>query len=156
MAGGAADCQFWLADVTTHCRTFELKHGKKLSVAAASKYLQNILLSYRGYGLSMGCMMAGSDEAGQHLYYVDNDGLRIKGELFSVGSGSTYAYGVLDNHYHYDLTVDQAVELGVRAIYHATHRDTGSGGVVRGNENINTQCTIFIRLDGQRFMMDQM
>jgi 20S proteasome subunit beta 5 len=23
------------------------------------------------------------------------------------------------------------VELGVRSIYHATHRDTGSGGVVR-------------------------
>ena len=30
------------------------------------------------------------------------------------------------------MSVDDAVELGVRSIYHATHRDTGSGGVVRG------------------------
>lgn len=135
MAGGAADCQYWLADLTTHCRTYELKHGKRLSVAAASKYLQGILLAYRGYGLSMGCMIAGQDPSGQHLYYVDNDGLRLKGNMFSVGSGSPYAYGVLDNFYKYELTLEQAVDLGVRAIYHATHRDTASGGVVRGTES---------------------
>lgn len=43
----------------------------------------------------------------------------------------TYAYGVLDTFYRYDMTVQEAVELGRKAIYHATHRDTGSGGVVR-------------------------
>ena len=63
--------------------------------------------------------------------------MRLKGDLFSVGSGSTYAYGVLDNNYRYDLTLDEAVELGIRSIYHATHRDTASGGVVRGNYDLN-------------------
>lgn len=66
------------------------------------------------------------------MYFNDNDGLRLLGDLFSCGSGSTYAYGVLDTYYRYDMSLDEAVELGVRAIYHATHRDTGSGGVVRG------------------------
>lgn len=80
----------------------------------------------------MGCMIAGTDLSGQHLYYIDNDGMRLKGDIFSVGSGSTYAYGVLDNNYRYDLTLNEAVELGIRSIYHATHRDTASGGVVRG------------------------
>ena len=89
-------------------------------------------MSYRGTGLSMGCMLAGTDDKGQYLFYNDNSGLRLAGKIFSVGSGSTYAYGVLDSFYHEGLSVDQAVELGVRAIYHATHRDTGSGGVVRG------------------------
>jgi 20S proteasome subunit beta 5 len=56
----------------------------------------------------------------------------LKGHKFSVGSGSTYAYGVLDTHYNYNMKVDDAIELGIRSIYHATHRDTGSGGVVRG------------------------
>lgn len=55
----------------------------------------------------------------------------MKGHKFSVGSGSTYAYGVLDTHYNYNMKVDDAIELGIRSIYHATHRDTGSGGVVR-------------------------
>ncbi|CAD8138114.1 unnamed protein product [Paramecium pentaurelia] len=131
MAGGAADCQYWLAYLANHCRTYELKNGSKLSVAAASKFLQGILIGYRNSGLSMGCMIAGTDTTGQHLYYIDNDGMRLKGDIFSVGSGSTYAYGVLDNHYKYEMSLNEAVELGIRAIYHATHRDTASGGVVR-------------------------
>ena len=30
------------------------------------------------------------------------------------------------------MTVEEAVKLGQTAIYHATHRDSASGGVVRG------------------------
>ena len=110
---------------------------------------------------------------------VDNDGTRISGNLFSVGSGSTFAYGmvfvralelltcwtraraaleiiwgafmtlclllmpmwpvlwwwwtgILDTYYHYDMTVDEAVDMAKRAIYHATHHDCFSGGMVRG------------------------
>ena len=55
-----------------------------------------IRYQYRGYGLSMGTMVTGWDKTGPQLYYVDNDATRIHGDLFSVGSGSTYAYGVLD------------------------------------------------------------
>lgn len=33
------------------------------------------------------------------MYYVDNEGGRLKGDRFSVGSGSPYAYGVLDSGY---------------------------------------------------------
>lgn len=33
---------------------------------------------------------------GPALFYVDSDGTRLKGDIFSVGSGSTFAYGVLD------------------------------------------------------------
>lgn len=64
----------------------------------------------------MGTMIAGWDKTGPHLYYVDNDGTRMKGNIFSVGSGSTYAYGVLDSHYKHELSLDQAVELGILKI----------------------------------------
>ena len=81
-----------------------------------------MLYSYRGMGLSVGTMIAGWDETvsqtnlnifitplkttfdilthwiqGPGLYYVDNEGGRLKGDRFSVGSGSPYAYGVLDS-----------------------------------------------------------
>jgi 20S proteasome subunit beta 5 len=87
--------------------------------------------SYKGRGLSMGVMIAGTDHKGPQLFYVDNDGNRLKGNIFAVGSGGTYAYGVLDSYYKWDLTDKQAVDLGVRAINEATHQDSGSGGVVR-------------------------
>ena len=44
-------------------------------------------------------MIAGYDPQGPALYYVDSDGQRTSGQVFSVGSGSLYAYGVLDNGY---------------------------------------------------------
>lgn len=67
---------------------------------------------------------------GPGLYYVDSDGTRLSNDMFSVGSGSTYAYGVLDSGYRYGMSVEEAYDLGQRAIYHATHRDAYSGGVV--------------------------
>lgn len=129
MAGGAADCSFWERNLGMQCRMYELRNGKRITVAAASKLLANTVNSYRGYGLSMGTMITGWDETGPQLYYVDSDGTRLKGNMFSVGSGSTYAYGVLDNYYRKDLTVEEAIDLGKRAIYHATHRDAYSGGI---------------------------
>jgi 20S proteasome subunit beta 5 len=130
MAGGAADCQFWERNLGRQCRLYELSHGKRITVRAASKLLANTVYSYRGSGLSMGTMVAGWDAAGPGLYYVDSDGQRTSGKVFSVGSGSLYAYGVLDEGYKWDLSVEDAIELGQRAIYHATFRDAASGGCV--------------------------
>jgi len=131
MAGGAADCQYWERYLGMQCRLYELRNKKRISVAAASKILGNIMYSYKGYGLSMGTMVAGWDHRGPNLYMVDNDGTRFSGNIFSVGSGSMFAYGVLDAGYKEDLTIKEACELGRRAIFHATHRDAASGGIVR-------------------------
>jgi 20S proteasome subunit beta 5 len=131
MAGGAADCFYWETNLARVCRLYELKHGERISVGGAAKILSDMVGQYKGYGLSMGTMIAGWDHKGPSLYMVDDDGIRMKGNIFSVGSGSVYAYGVLDSHYRFDLTIEQAVELGRRAIYHAGHRDAMSGGVVR-------------------------
>jgi len=130
MAGGAADCSFWERELGRQCRLYELRNKERISVAGASKLLGNIVYSYRNYGLSMGTMIAGWDKTGPNLFYVDSDGTRLKGQRFSVGSGSTYAYGVLDTGFKHDLSPEAACELGRRAIYHATHRDAYSGGVV--------------------------
>merc|ERR1719495_2994313 len=131
MAGGAADCSFWERNLARQCRLFELRNKERISVAAASKLLANTMYSYRGYGLSMGTMIAGWDKLGPQLFYVDSDGTRLKAEWgFAVGSGGTYAYGILDTHYKYDLEDDEALELGRRAILQATHRDAASGGYI--------------------------
>ncbi|CAN7992351.1 unnamed protein product [Ixodes hexagonus] len=131
MAGGAADCVYWQRVLSERCRIYELRNRERISVAAASKLLANILYNYKGMGLSLGVMISGWDKRGPGLYYVDNEGNRISGSLFSCGSGSTYAYGVLDNGYRYDMDDEEAFELGRKAIYHATFRDSASGGIVR-------------------------
>ena len=49
----AADCQFWETYLGMQCRLHELRNKERISVAAASKYLSNLVYSYKGMGLSM-------------------------------------------------------------------------------------------------------
>lgn len=48
-----------------------------------------------------------------------------------TGSGSTFAYGVLDTGYRFDLSKEEALSLAQRSIFAATYRDAYSGGTVR-------------------------
>lgn len=131
MAGGAADCFYWEKYLSKIIKIYELRNNDRISVRAASTILSNILYQYRGYGLSCGIIMSGCDYSGFHMFYVDDSGSRVEGNLFSCGSGSTYAYSILDSGYDYNMSLQEAVELGRNAIYHATFRDGGSGGCVR-------------------------
>jgi 20S proteasome subunit beta 5 len=84
---------------------------------------------------------------------VSDDGERISDNLFSVGSGSIYAYSILDasykyrksfylilsisnmNIFRYEMSTADAIDLGRRAIVHAAHRDAASGNIVRSMLN---------------------
>ncbi len=48
MAGGAADCQYWERYLGMLCRLYELRNKERISVAAASKILSNIMYNYKG------------------------------------------------------------------------------------------------------------
>jgi len=143
MAGGAADCQYWETYLGMQCRMHELRNKERISVAAASKILANIVYEYKGAGLSMGTMICGWDKTGPQIFYVDSDGSRLKGDIFSVGSGATFAYGVMDQGYKWDLTDEEAQELGRRSIVAAGHRDAFSG---------NTNNLYHVRQDGWEFI----
>mmetsp|Transcript_16947 Transcript_16947/g.26314 ORF Transcript_16947/g.26314 Transcript_16947/m.26314 type:complete len:99 (+) Transcript_16947:1-297(+) len=64
------------------------------------------------------------------IYYVDNTGVRIEGDQFAVGSGGTFALGILDTERRHGLSEDEAIALGIKAIRHATFRDAYSGGFI--------------------------
>lgn len=68
--------------------------------------------------------------SGPGLFYVCSDGTRLQGTLFSVGSGSPYAYSILDQGVRWGLTVDEATSIAREAVYRATHRDAYSGNCV--------------------------
>jgi 20S proteasome alpha/beta subunit len=164
MAGGAADCQHWIRALKAEALFHELterhdtgynsgsdsctnkpvnRRGRRMSIARASRILSDILYSNRGADLSVGTMIMGYDDdplpdefdAVPHIYYIDNTGLRISGDLFAVGSGATFALGILDTATTQDyrmekMTVEEAIALGIKAIRHATFRDAFSGGYI--------------------------
>lgn len=133
MAGGAADCSFWIRFLRNESKMHELIHeGRAISVARASRLLSTVLYGNRGLDLSVGTMIMGYDQRdGFSIYYIDNTGVRIKGDMFAVGSGSTFALGILDTEERkFDMSEEEAVALGIKAIRHATLRDAASGGFI--------------------------
>jgi len=138
MAGGAADCSFWIRKLAARAALFEAEEERRMPIARASRFLSSVLYSYRGAGLSMGTMIMGYDEDRHgrtipvcRIFYVDDRGTRIEGDMFAVGSGSTYAIAILDEQENrYSLTTEEAVRLAVQAIRYATFRDGSSGGFI--------------------------
>ena len=136
MAGGAADCAHWVRVLSCKARLFaaSARNGDpRLPVEAAARALSDTLYAQSGEGLSVGTMIAGVDASGAGLHYVDDDGHRFKGDCFAVGSGCPFAYAVLDAAYGgrdaaRSMGERDAVELGLKAIRHATYRDQFSGG----------------------------
>lgn len=72
MAGGAADCTYWERVLSKQCRLYELRNKERISVAAASKLLVNMVYNYKGMGLSMGVMIAGWDKKVFSVFSICN------------------------------------------------------------------------------------
>ena len=63
-----------------------------------------------------------------HLYSLDMAGSKMETDYFtSTGSGSPIAYGVLEDNYKKDITLEDAVKLAIRAISAAIKRDLATG-----------------------------
>ncbi|KAK5602962.1 hypothetical protein CRENBAI_017273 [Crenichthys baileyi] len=71
-----------------------------------------------------------SPSSGPQVIYVCSDGARLQGDIISVGSGSPYAYGILDGGLSWSLSKEEAISLAREAVFRATHRDAYSGNNV--------------------------
>lgn len=128
-AGLVGDAQLLARYLKAEVELYKLKRGTPMSVKAAATLLSNIL---RGGGGAMGyfyvgLIVGGMDTTGGHVYGVDAAGGSIRDDYVSVGSGSLFAYGVLEDHYREDMPNDDAIDLTIRALSAAMKRDAASG-----------------------------
>lgn len=130
MAGGAADCFHWERALGVYARRYELETGTRLSPEQASMFLTAVVGRYSGRGLSMSTMLCGFGPDGPRIFNVTDAGARVEHHIFSVGSGSTVAKGILAQHYRPDMPRDEALAVAKDAIFAAGTRDAGSGGSI--------------------------
>lgn len=70
------------------------------------------------------------------MFYVDSEGSCLRGKLFCVGSGSILAYSILDSQSKLSdeglshISREEAIEIAMNAVKHATMRDGYSGGYI--------------------------
>ena len=54
------------------------------------------------------CLIAGVDEQGSHLYWMDYLGSLQKVTRGALGYGSHFLYGIMDNFFNSNLSLDEA------------------------------------------------
>lgn len=124
IAGSVADAQSLMKVISAEVSLYRLRNGKNISIEAAAAVSANILHSSPAY---VQTLLGGVDENGASIYSLDAAGGMIKDTFISTGSGSTFAYGVLEDRFYEDITVDEAIEVALRSLKAATERDTFSG-----------------------------
>ena len=128
-AGLVGDAQVLARYVKAEVELYKLRRQAPMSVKAAATLMSNILR--RGGGSQgfyyVGLIVGGYDKEGGHVYSLDAAGGSIPDNYISVGSGSPYAYGVLEDHFRKEMPLSDSIDLAIRALNAAMKRDSASG-----------------------------
>jgi proteasome beta subunit len=128
MSGGVADLQSVLSFLTLRAREYKMEYKKPIPIRALVNYVSLILFYSRPYIYLVHSIIGGVDEEeGAVLYMTDWLGAITKEKYVATGSGSPYAMGALEVGYREDLTLEDAVNLAIKAVKAAIRNDPGSG-----------------------------
>lgn len=127
IAGTVADAQ-WTVDVLkVNAQLYKLINKRNMPVSAAARLIANLLFSSRYFPLITQVLIGGVDDTGSHVYSLDPFGSLTEEKCVATGSGSPIAYGVLEDQYREDATVEELLPVVVRAVHSAMKRDAASG-----------------------------
>jgi len=126
ISGLVADAQALADIIKEESRYYHLTTGKPLSVKGIATLLANILFSSKFFPYIVQLIVGGYDTQ-PRLYTLDLYGSITEEKYTATGSGSPVAYGVLEDNYKDDLSVDEAVSIAVKAIRSAILRDSATG-----------------------------
>ena len=130
IAGSVADIQLLTKVLKAELKIKDLRNSRDSTVKEAANLLGGMQYrQLRSVGGAGHFLIAGFDKA-PRLYDIFVDGSVIDSSetgFVASGSGTTFAYGLIEDLYKKSMTEDEAVDLAVRAVHSATKRDTASG-----------------------------
>ena len=127
VAGLVGDAQVLARYLRAEVSLYRLRRNGLLSAEGAATLLANILSGNRMFPYYAWMLLGGVDPKGGHVFSVDPAGGSIEDRFVSVGSGSTFAYGILEEGYSRDMSVSDGVDLALRGLTAAMKRDSASG-----------------------------
>jgi len=126
-AGLVSDMQILIREVEAYANLFRLDANRPITVKSAAKLMSSLLFARRLFPLITQTIVGGMDDEGASIYVLDVLGSVIPDKYAAVGSGAEIAYGLLEQGYKENMTVDEAKDLVTRAMKSAISRDVMSG-----------------------------
>jgi len=127
IAGLVGDAQVLARYLKAEVSLYRLRRSAPLNAEGAATLLANILSGNRYYPYYAWLILGGTDGKGGHIFSVDPAGGCIEDRFVSVGSGSPFAYGIVEEGYSRDMSASDAVDLALRGLTAAMKRDSASG-----------------------------
>jgi len=96
-----------------------LTYETPIDVDSLAKHLSSFFHNYTTYAVrpqAASVIIAGEDQTGIQMYQVDPSGTFFRGSGFAIGQSSDIALDVITKEYTKDMKLEQAVELGRKAI----------------------------------------
>ncbi len=126
-AGLVGDLQVLVRYMRAEINLYRLRRNMLMPVGAAATLLANILNERKFMPYYVGLIIGGYDNKGYHVFSLDAAGGAIEDKYASVGSGSLFVYGVLEDRWHEDISLEEGIELVIRGVNAAMRRDAASG-----------------------------
>jgi len=127
-AGSVGDAQQLVRLISVESKLYKMRRDESMTIKGITTLMSNLLSANRYYPMMVQLLIGGMDKNGPSIYSLDPLGGSIEEtKISATGSGSPMAYGVLEDHYREDMTVEEGLDLAVRAIHNSMKRDSASG-----------------------------
>ena len=127
VAGSVGDAESLMRLIQAEASLYEINSGEKMSAKSISTLMANILQGNKIFPYLVQLLIGGFDGDQPRLYSLDPIGGLIEEKMASTGSGSPMAYGVLEQDYSENKTVQENVPVAVKALSSALKRDSATG-----------------------------
>lgn len=128
ISGSSGDVQSLINTLKAEASLYRLAHRSPISTRGLAQVAANMLHGRRLFPYIVAGVISGYDHDGPKLYFLDPVGGKIEEEKFaSAGTGSTLAYGVLEQRYRDGLSLKEGMKLAALAIKTAIERDAATG-----------------------------
>ena len=127
MAGGVADAQNITDVLRYHANIHRIQNQEPIPIKSLTRLTSLIFHQNRGYPFMADILVGGFDNYGPALFNIDMFGSVEEKSYVTTGSGSPVAYGLLEEEYKEDVTVENAKTIALRAVKAAITRNIGTG-----------------------------
>ncbi len=125
-AGLVGDLQTLVRYLKAEAELYKYKKGTRITVSGLSTLLANMLNQTKFAPFYVQIIIAGYDTS-PHVFSIDEAGGSVEDKYVSTGSGSPFVYGVLEDGYRENMTIDDGIDLAIRAISTSLQRDAATG-----------------------------
>lgn len=131
-AGSVGDAQRLVKVMQVESKLYKMRRQENMTIKGIGSLLSNVLGSNRYFPYMVQLIVGGVDKTGPSLYSLDAMGGQLEETTaVSTGSGSPIAYGILEDRYKKGLSMDEGVDLAVRALHNVVKRDAASGNGIK-------------------------